>query len=98
MSMKHPPHPGKIVRVACLEPYGLSVTKGASILDVSRQALSNLVNGRTQMSPVMAVRLAKAFGSTMETWIHLQGAWDIAQAREMENAIKVERYAALPLD
>lgn len=98
MSMKHPPHPGKIVRVSCLEPYGLSVTKGATVLGVSRQSLSNLVNGRTRLSPVMAVRLAKAFGSTTEAWIRLQVAWDIAQAREMENEIEVERYAAQLLD
>ena len=98
MSMKHPPHPGKIVRVSCLEPYGLSVTKGAAVLGVSRQALSNLVNGRTRLSPVMAVRLAKAFGSTTEAWIRLQVAWDIAQAREMENEIEEERYAAQLLD
>ena len=48
MPMKNPPHPGKVVRVSCLEPLGLSVTEGAKALGVSRQALSNLVNGRAQ--------------------------------------------------
>ena len=88
--MKNPPHPGKVVRVSCLEPLGLNVTEGARVLGVSRQALSNLVNCHARMSPDMAVRLAKAFGSTTETWIRLQAAYDVAQAREDE--IAVERY------
>ncbi len=75
MSMKNPPHPGKVVRVSCLEPLGLNVTEGAKVLGVSRQALSNLVNCRARMSTDMAVRLAKAFGSTTETWIRLQAAY-----------------------
>ena len=84
MPMKNPPHPGKVVRVSCLEPLGLSVTEGAKALGVSRQALSNLVNGRARVSSEMAIRLAKAFGSTTETWIRLQTAYDIAQALERE--------------
>ena len=64
MPMKNPPHPGKVVRISCLEPLGLSVTEGAKVLGVSRQALSNVVNCRARISSDMAVRLAKAFGST----------------------------------
>ena len=92
MPMKNPPHPGKAVRVSCLEPLGLSVTQGAKILGVSRQALSNLVNGHARISGDMAVRLAKAFGSTTETWIRLQAAYDVAQAKAREKEIEVERY------
>ena len=84
MPMKNPPHPGKAVRVSCLEPLGLTVTQGAKVLGVSRQALSNLVNGRARISGDMAVRLAKAFGSTTETWIRLQAAYDVAQAQARE--------------
>ncbi len=94
--MKKPPHPGKVVRVSCLEPLGLNVTKGAKILGVSRQALSNLVNGHARMSTEMAVRLAKAFGSTTETWIRLQAAYDVSQAKEREGEIHVERYQPQP--
>lgn len=96
MPMKNPPHPGKVVRVSCLEPLDLSVTEGAKVLGVSRQALSNLVNCRSRISGDMAVRLAKAFGSTTETWIRLQAAYDIAQAQARENQIKVERYVPRP--
>lgn len=48
MPMKNQPHPGKVVRVSCLEPLGLSVTEGAKALGVSRQALSSLVNGHAR--------------------------------------------------
>ena len=92
MPMKNPPHPGKVVRVSCLEPLGLNVTEGARALGVSRQSLSNLVNCHARISADMAVRLAKAFGSTTETWIGLQAAYDVAQAQARESEIEVERY------
>ena len=92
MPMKNPPHPGKVVRVSCLEPLGLSVTDGAKVLGVSRQALSNVVNCHARISGDMAVRLAKAFGSTTETWMRLQAAYDVAQAQARENEIEVARY------
>ena len=79
MPMKNPPHPGKVVQVSCLEPLSLSVTEGARVLGVSRQALSNLVNGHARISDDMAIRLAKAFGLTTESWIRLQAAYDVAQ-------------------
>ena len=89
--MKNPPHPGRSIRTACLEPLGLSVTEGAKILGVTRQALNNVVNGKAAISPEMAIRLAKAFGSTAETWLRMQVAYDLAAARKDENKIKVRR-------
>ncbi len=94
MAMKEPPHPGYSVRFDCLEPLGLSVTKGAEILDVTRQALNNLVNGKSGISPEMAIRLDKAFGGTAEGWIALQMAFDLSQIRKHIGSIKVERYIA----
>lgn len=92
MPMKNPPHPGRIVRQDCLEYLGLSVTAGAAILGVSRQALNNVVNGRAGISAEMAVRLSKAFGSTPETWLRMQGAYDLAQVRKRAHLIKVRRF------
>jgi addiction module HigA family antidote len=89
--MKNPVHPGRIVRHDCLEPLGLSVTEGAKVLGITRQALNNLVNGKAAISPEMAVRLAKAFGSTAETWLRMQLAYDLAAARKDESRIKVQR-------
>lgn len=91
MMMKNPPHPGATVRYECLEPLGLSVTKGAKVLGVSRQALNNLVNGKAGISPEMAVRLSKAFGSTPEAWLRLQMAYDLAQVLQREGEITVTR-------
>jgi antitoxin HigA-1 len=91
MSMKNPVHPGRIVRHDCLEPLGLSVTAGAEILGVTRQTLNNVVNGKSGISPEMAIRLTKAFGSTAETWLRMQLAYDLAAARKDEGKIKVRR-------
>jgi len=89
--MKNSVHPGRIVRHDCLEPLGLSVTTGAKALGVSRQALNNIVNGKAGISPEMAIRLTKAFGSTEETWLRMQLAYDLAEARKNESKIKVRR-------
>ena len=91
MPMKNPPHPGRSIRTACLEPLSLSVTEGARVLGVTRQALNNVVNGKAAISPEMAIRLAKAFGSTAETWLRMQIAYDLAAARKDESKIKVRR-------
>jgi addiction module HigA family antidote len=89
--MKNPAHPGRIVRSACLEPLGLSVTEGAKSLGVTRQTLNNIINGKSGISPKMAIRLSKAFGSTAETWLRMQLAYDLAAARKGESKIKVRR-------
>jgi antitoxin HigA-1 len=91
MPMKNPPHPGRSIRTACLEPLGLSVTEGAKVLGVTRQALNNVVNGKAAISPEMAIRLTKAFGSTAERWLRMQLAYDLAAARKGESKIKVRR-------
>ena len=89
--MKNPPRPGRSIRDACLEPLGLTVTAGAKVLGVTRATLSNLINGRAGISPVMAVRLAKAFSGSPETWLKLQLQYDLAQALKNEAALKVRR-------
>jgi len=91
MPMKNPAHPGRIVRGACLEPLALTVTEGARILGVTRQTLNNVISGKSGISPQMAIRLSKAFGSTPETWLRMQLAYDLAQARKDESKIKVRR-------
>ncbi|MCP5109926.1 MAG: HigA family addiction module antidote protein [bacterium] len=96
MPMKNPPHPGLSVRVDCLEPLGLSVTEAAKVLGVSRVALSRLINGKAGVSPEMAIRLSKAFGSTPDSWIRMQAAYDLAQAQAREDQINVERYEPQP--
>ena len=86
--MRNPSHPGDLVRHDCLEPLGLTVTRGAQVLGVSRKALDNLVNGRADVSPEMVVRLAIAFGGLAQTWINMQANYDYAQVRKREAAIR----------
>ncbi len=92
MSMLNPPHPGRIVRQECIEALDLSVTEAAKVLGVTRQALNNLVNEKAAISPEMAIRLEKAFGSTADTWLRMQAAYGLAQARKKENNIQVQRF------
>ena len=90
MPMKNPPHPGQSVRHDCIAPLGLTITEAADALGVTRQTLNNLVNGKSGISADMAIRLAKAFDSDAETWLRLQMAYDLAQARQHEGEIKVK--------
>jgi antitoxin HigA-1 len=91
MPMKNPVHPGRIVK-GSMEELGLSVTDAAKVLGVTRPTISKLVNGRASISPEMAVRLSKAFGSTPKFWLSLQLNYDLAQVDAKADDIKVERY------
>ena len=91
MTMKNPPHPGEHVLEDCLKPLGLSITKAADVLGVSRLTLSNLVNGKNGVSPEMAIRLSKAFGGSPEVWLGMQMQYDLAQAEKKAARIKVKR-------
>lgn len=91
--MLEPPHPGHAVRHDCLDPLGLTVTEGAKVLGVSRQALNNLVNCKAGISAEMALRLDKAFGGGAEAWLQMQMAYDLAQARKRLHTIRVRRVA-----
>lgn len=93
MPMHNPPHPGLSVRHDCLESAGLSVTDAAAILGVTRQALSNLINGKSGVSAEMSIRLSKAFGSTPEAWLRMQMAYDLWQAKKRVGKIKIKKVA-----
>ncbi len=93
MPMKKPPHPGRSIKDACLEPLDLTVTEGAAILGVARHTLSRVINGQAGISPDMAIRLEKAFGGSADTWLRMQAVYDLAQARQHEDEIDVQRYA-----
>ena len=94
MPMSNPPHPGEIVRSECLDPLGLTMTRAAQGLSVTRQALSELLNEKAGVSVDMAFRLSQAFGSTPETWLGMQTAYDLWQARERADRMEVERFTA----
>jgi addiction module HigA family antidote len=91
--MKAPPHLGGFIRREVIEPLELSVTDAAAALGVTRQALSNLLNERTSLTPEMALRIEKAFGPKMDHLMRMQLAFDLSEARRRESEIKVTRYA-----
>jgi len=95
MNMHNPPHPGEIIRDLCLEPLSLSVTAAAEALGVSRKTLSSILNGRSGISPEMALRLSKAFNTSPESWLHQQVQYDLWRAKKDSKGIKVKKlYAA----
>ena len=92
MPMYNPPHPGGIVKKQCLEPLNLSVAEAAEGLGVTRRALSDIVNEESGISVDMAIRLSKAFGSSPETWLGMQMAYDLWQAREHAEQLEVKDF------
>ena len=91
MPIKSPPHPGDFIRTEIIDPAGLSVRAAAAALQVSRPALSSLLNGKAGLSGGMALRIEKAFGAKMDTLMRMQSAYDIAQTRKREKEIRVRR-------
>ena len=89
--MKNPPHPGVVVLRECIEPLGLTITDAAEALNVTRNTLSELVNGKRGISPEMAVRLSTVFGGTEEGWLLQQAQYDFAHVRR--DRLKLKRLA-----
>ena len=92
MAMKNPPHPGDFIRTEIIVPAGLSVTAASAALQVSRPALSSLLNGKADLSGDMALRIEKAFGVKMDTLMRMQSAFDIARTRKREKEIRVRKF------
>ncbi len=92
--MHNPPHPGEVIRGRCLEPSGVTVTRAAKALGVTRKALSELLNGKSRISPEMALRLSLAFNTTPESWLMQQVQYDLWKTRLKFKKLKVSKIAA----
>jgi antitoxin HigA-1 len=92
MPMKNPPHPGDLIRTEIIEELGLSVSRAAQILRVRRATLSDLLHGKSALTPEMALRIEKAFGPDMNHLLNMQLAYDVAKIREHARRIDVKRY------
>lgn len=92
--MYNPPHPGEVFNELCLQPLGLSVTRAAKALGITRKTLSQLLNGHAGVSPTMAIRLAMATDTTPESWLNMQTAYDLWQAKQKSKKLKVQRLEA----
>ena len=87
-----PSHPGDFIRIEIIEDPGLSVTKVAEVLGVRRATLSDLLNSKSSLSPEMALRVEKAFGTSMDMLLRMQAWYDTAQMRARSADIQVDRY------
>ncbi len=92
--MHNPPHPGEILRELCLNPLGLTVTRAAAALGVSRKTLSGILNGHSGISAEMAIRLSIAFDTTAESWLLQQLQYDLAQVEPKRKSLIVKKFAA----
>ncbi len=90
--MEMPAHPGLLVKENCLDGTGLSVTECARILGVTRATLSRILNGRSGISPEMAVRLEMAGWLTAGQWLRMQVRYELEQVRARGDALGVERF------
>ncbi|MBA3019167.1 MAG: HigA family addiction module antidote protein [Proteobacteria bacterium] len=94
MIMYNPPHPGDIIREFCIEALDLSVTDAAKSLGVTRKTFSSLLNGRSGISPEMALRLSKVFGRSPEGWLKLQLQYDLWKAQQKTDLKSLKRIKA----
>ncbi|MEO7142399.1 MAG: HigA family addiction module antitoxin [Bryobacteraceae bacterium] len=88
MAMETPPHPGVVVFEECIEPMGMTITDAVQALDVTRNTLSELVNGKRGISPEIAVRLSKVFGGAEQGWLVQQAQYDLARVRRTRLKLK----------
>ena len=94
MKMHNPPHPGEVIKELCLEPLGISITDAAQKLGVSQKTLSELVNGRSGISPEMAIRLSIAFETSPESWLNQQMMYDLWKAEKEAKNLNVQKIRA----
>jgi addiction module HigA family antidote len=94
MKMHNPPHPGEVLRELCIEPLGLSITETAEALGITRKTLSAILNGRSGISPEMAVRLSLAFGTSSESWLNQQAQYDLWEAEKKRKRLNVKKLSA----
>jgi addiction module HigA family antidote len=90
--MLNPPHPGEHLREDVLAPLGLTVTATAKALGISRKTLSEIVNGKSPITPDIAVRLERAFLTPpADMWLRLQAAYDLRRAAKRLKRAPVRR-------
>lgn len=89
MNMHNPPHPGEFIKETYLEPLNISVRQAAEKLGVAPSTLNRLIRGEAHISPIMALRLNKAFGRSAESWLNMQANFDLYHAKSLVNLEKV---------
>ena len=96
MPMKNPIHPGALAK-ANLDELNVTVAEAAKAMKVTRQQLHNVIQGKSAVSPAMALRFEKAFGGHAGMWLGMQTAYDLAQARKQQGKLDIPRLVEQPL-
>ena len=97
MSMHNPPHPGEFIREIYIKPFDVSVRKVADNLGISPSTLNRVLNGGSNITPEMALRLSKGLGKSPESWLAMQHNYDLWHARknvDLRSIRKVKLTAA----
>ncbi len=89
MSMYNPSHPGEVLKELWLEPMGITITGAADLLGVARKTVSKIINGRGAVTPEMALRLEIVFGTSAQTWMNMQAAYDLWSIKEIRKFLQV---------
>lgn len=89
MKMHNPPHPGEVIKGLWLDPMGINITQAAKAIGVSRKTLSKIINKKGSIMPEMAFRLSLALGSSPESWMGHQVTYDLWQAEQKKDKLKV---------
>ena len=96
MAMHNPAHPGEVLKELWLEPLGITITEAAEHLGVARKTVSKIINGHGAITPEMALRIEIVFGSTAETWMNMQTAYDLWKMRDLRKSLKGKLHHARP--
>lgn len=92
--MHNPAHPGQVLREWL--PEGMTVTKAAEELQISRVMLSKVLNGKAGITAGMALRLSVWLSTSPDLWLNMQTQWDLWQAEQQPkpNIKPLEKMAA----
>ena len=89
MNMHNPPHPGEFIYSVYMEPHGVSCRRLSTHLGVAPSTLNRVLKGKSAVSPEMALRLSKVLGRSPESWLTMQGNYELWQARNRINLTKI---------
>ncbi len=93
--IRKPTHPGAILKEDYLDPLDITITDMAAMLGISRKTLSKILNENGSITPDMALRLSRAFGTTPDLWLNLQKNYDLWNAEHASDDWK--RVNPLPI-
>ncbi|AHE65815.1 MULTISPECIES: HigA family addiction module antitoxin [Legionella] len=85
----NPPHPGEFIKETYIETLNISLRQAAKDLDVAPSTFSRLIQGKSDLSPEMALKLSKAFGRSPESWMQMQTNFELWRARQHVNLERV---------